>query len=114
MKFHLTAKNRDVLLANISRLDLSASEYDVDVREHKETRSGIQNNRMWAIYADIGNELGYTSDEIHQLAGYKFLRYQKGDQEFIKSTTKLNTAEMASYQDALARWATELGLWIDY
>jgi hypothetical protein len=45
--------------------------------------------------------------------GYKFLRSQKvvnGEVvDVIKSTTKLNTKDMTEYQDAIVRWAADIG-----
>ena len=58
--------------------------------------------------------IGETPDRVHELMGWKFLREQKeinGETvETIKSTTKLDTAEMAEYQESIERWANfELG-----
>ena len=115
-KFTMTATNRSSLFETLSYLDVTRL-WDIEWRERKSKRTIDQNSRLWAIYKILGDHIGLDNDEVHQLAGYKFLRYQKEvngkTEEFIKSTTKLNTAEMADYQDAISRWASELGVWIE-
>jgi hypothetical protein len=91
--------------------------WDVKVTERKSRRSTEQNSRLWALYNALGQHIGIEADEVHQLMGFKFLRYQKyvGDkiEEFIKSTTKLNTAEMTEYQENIERWAEQAGFYFD-
>jgi hypothetical protein len=115
-RFTLTATNRTSLFETLSYLDPTRL-WDIEWREKKSKRTIDQNSRLWAIYKQIGEHIGLDSDEVHQLCGYKFLRYQKEvngkTEEFITSTTKLNTAQMADYQEAISRWASELGVWIE-
>ena len=83
------------------------------IRISKSKRTLEQNARLWDLYKSVGNYLGYTADECHLLFGYKFLRQHKyvGDQliEFIESTTKLDTAQMARYQEQIEFWASQMG-----
>jgi hypothetical protein len=116
-RFTMSATNRSSLFEALSNLDPTRL-YDVEWRERKSKRTIDQNSRLWGVlYKQLGDHIGLDNDEVHQMCGYKFLRYQKEvngkTQEFIKSTTKLNTAEMADYQDAISRWASELGVWIE-
>lgn len=115
-KFTLSANNRTLLIQTLQNLDPTRL-WDVEWRERKSKRTIDQNSRLWAIYKQLGDHIGLDADEVHQMAGFKFLRYQKEvngkTEEFIKSTTKLNTAEMADYQDAISRWAIDLGCWIE-
>lgn len=115
-EFTLTATNRDQLYQKLLRLEPTTL-WQVSVKERKSKRSTEQNSRLWRIYKIIGDTIGLDADEVHQLMGYKFLRYQKEvngkTEEFIKSTTKLNTAEMAEYQDGISRWASQIGVWIE-
>lgn len=114
--FVLTATNRDAFCKTVYERDVT-KKWVYSWHEFKSKRTIDQNSRLWAIYKQIGEHIGLDSDEVHQLCGYKFLRYQKEvngkTEEFITSTTKLNTAEMADYQDAISRWASELGIWIE-
>lgn len=116
-RFTLTATNRTSLFETLSYLDPTRL-WDVEWREKKSKRTIDQNSRLWGVlYKQLGDYIGYDVDEMHQKCGYKFLRYQKEVngvvEEFIKSTTKLDTKEMAEYQDNISRWASELGVWIE-
>lgn len=111
------AGNYEYLLNRLDRLD-EETRWQVNVVEYKSKRSVEQNSRLWKLYNDLGQYIGHDADEVHQLMGYKFLRYHivvNGETiEAIKSTTKLNTQEMTDYQDAIVRWAAEIGfVWSD-
>ena len=79
----------------------------------KSNRSLEQNLRLWQLYTSIGNHLGIEKDKIHDLMGYKFLRYQTEiagmPVELVKSSTKLTTAEMGEYQHQVEIWAQTMG-----
>lgn len=83
------------------------------IRISKSKKTLEQNNRLWALYESIGDYLGYTKNEMHLLMGYEFLRefIYVGDKliDRIKSTTELNTAEMAQYQERIEIYAGQLG-----
>ena len=74
--------------------------------EKKETRSGKQRRYQWGVvYKIIGDELGYTDEEVHQLMCEQFLSYTKDFKQFVKSTTKLNTKEMEEYLEQVRKFA---------
>lgn len=109
--------NRKLLCSKIESLDPTKL-WQCQIRLKKSKRSIDQNSRLWGyLYKTLSEFLGLEDDEVHQLMGYKFLRYQKEidgkTQEFIKSTTKLDTKEMADYQDKIGRWASEIGCYIE-
>jgi hypothetical protein len=110
--FTISANNRESLIAKIRALDESTL-WLCTITERKSKRTNEQNRRLWRLYNQLSAHIGIDSDELHQLMGYKFLRYQKKvngkTEEFIKSTTKLNTTEMVNYQDAIERWGAEAG-----
>ena len=99
----------------IGKLDALAptERWLVTVIPYKSKRTTDQNSRLWDLYTAIGRYIGDTPDHVHELMGYKFLRELKtinGEVcEVIKSTTKLNTAQMVEYQDAIEMWAAEIG-----
>ena len=87
----------------------------VTVGDYKRNRSLEQNDRLWAMYKIIGDELGYTKDEIHSLMRYKFLGMDKKEVageiiEELPSTTKLKVGDMIDYQDDIERWASGMGI----
>lgn len=101
LKWSLNQANLSNLVEKLKNLDWTKS-WRVTVVEAKASRSNEQNLRLWELYTSIGNHLGIEKDKIHELMGYKFLRYQTEiagtPVELIKSTTKLTTSEMADYQ----------------
>ena len=101
LKWSLNQQNLNVFVEKLKGLDWT-KRWRVTVVEAKENRSHEQNLRLWELYTSIGNHLGIEKDKIHELMGYKFLRYQTEiagmPVELIKSSTKLTTSEMADYQ----------------
>ena len=100
------------------------SQMDVEkIRKHafvsgiplkKETRSEKQNRYYWGVVLKIiGDDTGYTPDEIHQLMQKEFLKYTHKGEVFFRSTTSLNTKEMEQYLEQVRRFAsTELGIFV--
>lgn len=111
--FIMNAQNRPQLIAKINALDCSATLWSIEIKPRKSKRTNGQNSRLWKLYTEFGKFLGLEPDEVHQLMGYKFLRYQKEVngkiEEFIKSTTGLDTKEMGEYQDAIERFGAGMG-----
>jgi hypothetical protein len=114
--FHLSDSNVPFLVAKINDLDKS-KRYVANVTLQKSTRSLEQNDRLWKMYEQLGNHIGMFKDDVHELMGYKFLRYTKelnGEVvELIKSTTKLNTKEMTEYQEKIELWASQIGFFFE-
>ena len=114
----MTKENLENLITKLKELDFS-KRWRITVVEAKANRSLEQNERLWELYTSIGNHLGIEKDKIHELMGYKFLRYQTEiagtPVELIKSSTKLTTSEMSEYQHQIEIWAqTNLGWMWDY
>lgn len=114
IEYCLFQNNHDALFAKLKHLD-PTQRFKVEVKPWKSKRSIEQNSRLWKLYGEIGKHIGDDADAIHALMGYKFLRDIKtvnGESiEVIKSTTKLNTAEMSDYQEAIERWAASIGFY---
>jgi hypothetical protein len=110
--FTLTPQNKPFLISRIEKLDPTV-QWEVVIRQKKSKRTLEQNSRLWDLYGAIGDYLGEDKDAVHELMGYKFLRELKtvgGETvETIKSTTKLNTKQMAEYQENIERWAAGIG-----
>lgn len=110
--WNLSALNRPNLIQLIQELDCSIN-WQIIIQPAKVSRTNDQNRRLWDLYRNIGNFLGYTADELHLLMGFKFLRQHQyvGDimVEYIESTTKLDTKQMTQYQESIEIWASQLG-----
>lgn len=110
--FNISTTNLPYLFEKIKALDLSLG-YVANVTIKSHTRNTEQNSRLWKLYGSLGDYIGHSPDEVHQLMGFKFLRSQNvvnGETiEVIKSTTKLSIAEMADFQRAIELWAGSIG-----
>jgi hypothetical protein len=117
IKWALTKDNLPMLIEKLKSLDLT-KRWRVTVTDAKLNRSLEQNERLWELYSSIGQHLGIEKDKIHELMGFKFLRYQTEiagmPVELIKSTTKLTTSEMTEYQQQIEVWGQTMGWGWDY
>ena len=94
--------------------------HTISIERTKQTRSLAQNKYYWGVIVPmLASEFGYFRDEMHDVLRRKFLTYTKqnpltGELEmFARSTTKLNTAEMESYLEAIRTWAlSEFSLYL--
>ena len=114
--FSLSKSNLPYLIAKLESLDLSLG-YVVTAKIRTTSRSIEQNSRLWKLYNALGLYIGEHQDKVHDLMGWKFLRYQDeigGESvELIKSTTKLSTKDMGIYQDQIEEWAATIGFFFD-
>ncbi len=117
IEYDLTASNRPGLNARLDALNTTATVWHVSVKPKKSKRSLDQNDRYWKLITEFGNFCGYDKDEMHQEIGRRFLSYEKtinGQiKQFVKSTTKLNTAEMVELQEKVERVAAQQGFVFD-
>lgn len=111
--FNISKSNLPVLVAKLNDLVEQEGNWQVLIKERNSDRSVEQNARLWELYSSVGNYLGYTAEEMHDLMGYKFLLIEKniGREKVTKvlSTTKLNVKDMQQYQEKIEAWASNLG-----
>src|SRR6056300_282017 len=63
-----------IFLEKINNLDYN-KRWKIVIYEESEKRSNEQNERLWGyLYPSIGNYLGLTQREIHNMCKYQFLR----------------------------------------
>ena len=90
---------------------LEGKAVDVTVEKHKTTRSTQQNAYLnGVVYKLIGDELGYSRDQVHDLMRYKFLKLEDGRTPgmfTIMSTAKLTKDEFSTYIEEIKVWASE-------
>jgi|TARA_B110000208_G_scaffold186388_1_gene242890 hypothetical protein len=91
--------------------------YDVEVEEHKDSRSIQQNKRYWALVTEMSSYLGHTTDEVHDLMRYKFLSFKElvGNEEItrVPSTTGLKIKAFNEYCNQVEQFAYGLGFRLD-
>lgn len=79
--------------------------YLISVKKLSKKRSLQQNNYYWFVMTLVANELGYDSaEEVHEAMKLLFLMDMTKKLPFVKSTTKLSTAEMSYYMDRVFRY----------
>lgn len=90
----------------------------VVVSEHKEKRSSVQNNRYWALLAEISDQAfvngkKYSNEIWHEHFARMFIGCEElptGDLKAI-STTTLNVEDFGRYMEKLEAYAArELGV----
>ena len=89
--------------------------YEVFIKLYKKNRSVAQNNTYWMWLADMSPDIGYTTKELHEVLKVRILgvdrRVVDGVELVIpKSTTELDTKEMAEYLTKVEILAATLGI----
>ncbi len=116
-------KKGKLILDELDNFELWISQWedkkvDVIVEKYKSTRTLKQNAYLWScIYKLIGDEIGYTAEEVHQLCKSMFLKKHLDVKEkrytIVGSTASLNTVDFTHYIEAVKDWASqELGIFI--
>lgn len=78
----------------------------INIEKAKQIRSLQQNKYYWGVVVKIlSQHTGYTSDETHQELASMFLKYENNGKLFVRSTTKLNTAEFEKFTESCRQWA---------
>jgi hypothetical protein len=93
-------------------------QWSVEVKEWKPQRTPTQNATMWAWYTIIGNHLGYTKNEMHDILREEFLPVRcvefKGREVHLLTSTSgkdWTVEKEAAYLSQIERFAaTELGI----
>ena len=87
----------------------SGDEAVISIKAYKKTRSGRQNDMYWAIIEQVRVETGNSKNAIHDFFRKEFLEITVEEVVnkpivVLKSTTELNTKEMAVYLDDIIAW----------
>lgn len=86
---------------------------DLIIRKHKKYRSIYQNRYYWMIITMIGNDIGNTKDEMHDILKFKFLKAEKVDENtgeifpYIRDSSDLSTVEFEDYLSEIRKFAAE-------
>lgn len=89
--------------------------WDIQIVQHKKSRSVAQNKLMWLWLGILSTETGNTPDDLHEILKVKFLgvetRMIMGTEIAIaKSTAKLSTKEFTAYLDRIEVLASSIGI----
>jgi hypothetical protein len=118
--WHITPDNRGMLGARINSLD-PTRQWVCNITEKKSRRSNEQNKWMRGFAKAYGEELGYSQDDMYDILMYKFCPEFVTDPETkaeirkpghfskLQDGTPRCTKDAADIQDAVQRWAGDLG-----
>lgn len=88
----------------------------IRIEKLKSKRSIQQNRYWWLAMTILGNELGYSKEETHELMKFKFLKRERVIEktgeilEYIESTTTLSKSDFADMVTDMVRWAASMGI----
>ena len=101
---------QDTSLFEMYLSTLGDGELTVLVEKKKRHRTIKSNAYYWVCLSIIGDELGYTKEEIHSTFKAMFLVDRTGKIPIVRSTANLNTQEFTKYFDKIIYKASELGI----
>lgn len=115
MRFNATTNGERLVFEDTERLQqfligMKDKKLTVEIKKYKKPRSLNQNNLYWEWMTIIGNDLGYTPEEMHTTMKARLLVDRSGKIPVIRSTTALSTAEMAEYMTHVQRIASEINI----
>lgn len=76
-------------------------------------RSVKQNRVYWMYVNELSKHTGFTSNEMHEVLKFKFLKAEKYDVEtgevfeYIRSTTDLSTKEFTDFIEQIRVWSID-------
>jgi len=118
MKF-IIKDNQDKMMLIEYLKDLK-SDYQVEVKKQRNTRSVNANKYYWkCIVQPLANELGYLTDEMHETLKVKFnsefemitVNEMTTGIQKVKSTTQMDTKAFDTYMERIRVWAAiDLGI----
>lgn len=107
--------NRQFALNFIQALHFNnESPIEITIKPYKKNRSLEQNALYWKWCAIIGNETGYSKDDMHWFFMNTFLEPElieiNGKVIERLSTSKLKVSEMSHYLSQISAWAAQAGM----
>jgi len=118
MKFVIKDNADKIML--IEYLKGLESDYQVEVKKQRNTRSVNANKYYWkCIVQPLASELGYLTDEMHETLKVKFnsefemitVNEMTTGIQKVKSTTQMDTKSFDTYMERIRVWAAiDLGI----
>lgn len=107
-------------IETIAHLPLSPV-FEVSIKEHRSTRSGEQNRRMWAMLTDISTQVDWHGQKLSKeewkdvfSAALKRQKVVPGlDGGFVvlgQSTSKMSVAEMSDLMELMTAFGVQHGI----
>ena len=102
----------------LNRISMLATDkpWQVEIKPYKKNRTLAQNKLMWLWLTCIGDDIGYTPEEMYDIMVDKllpdeYIEYGGKQIKKNKSTSRLNTKEFTVFLEHMDRWAvSEMGI----
>jgi hypothetical protein len=111
---HLSKSVRNKIASELFQFE--GKRVEIRIEKLKSKRSIQQNRYWWLAMTILGNELGYSKEETHELMKFKFLKRERVIEktgeilEYIESTTTLSKTDFADMVTDMVRWAASMGI----
>lgn len=100
MTFKFSASELESVTKKLSGYVKPGNSYVLQINRSKAKRSLNQNRYYWGVVISLFSQAtGYSSNEAHQTLANMFLRYDKQDKQFVRSTTELDTKGFEDYTE---------------
>lgn len=86
------------------------SQLTIEIKKFINNRTLAQNRLYWLHLNIIGDELGYSADELHDSYKAMFLTDRSKKIPLVRSTTVLDTKQFTTYMELIRKHAGELGI----
>ncbi len=108
-----TATDRQMAASVILELE-DGKDWHLTISQKPPKRTLLQNDLYWAYMTDLGNQTGYTKEEMSLIAKSellepKLVEFNGRPKLLTKSTTDLSVKEMSDYIRSIEIWAAENG-----
>jgi len=112
--FVLNGRNNDVIKNYLKAIPYDGT-FKMEIKKVESKRSIAQNSLYWMWLTIIGNEVGYTKDEMHDVLRHTLLQPVITEAmgkvvEQLPSTTKMKIGEFTEYLTAIEQWSAEMGI----
>ena len=113
--YRIHTKEQAIRIADLVRaLNVEGKQWVVTIKKYQKQRSLPANNLYWKWLTIIGNELGSTKDEMHDIFREKFLPWEEIEKCGVKvkiltstSAETFSVAMMGEYMTQIDRFAAQ-------
>lgn len=114
LNIHSEADRKNAIW-HLGILDLKLGPYVFSLGKYEMKRRNQANNLYWKWLEIIGEDTGYSKDDMHVIMACKFLGFREIEYNghlynVPKSTQSLTTKEFSSYMDNIQQIASSLGI----
>ena len=110
VKGKIVFNNKAKFLNRVAKFD-EGTIIIISINEAKDVRTNQQNKLWWTWMQIIGESIGYSKNEIHDIMKYKFLLREEvidGEtHQYIKSTTTLSKEDFSKITQDVFFWAND-------